>query len=135
LKIDTNAPYLPIFLLLCLFGFIDNLVVGATLRKEVASLLAPIAELIIALHNCLPNDIEPWLMRAQCQHDEISVGAIDAVPCVGVVVGFCSLLADEVEDFVFALARNTCIRKYHRQMLPQWMIIQTLVDVVLQGDG
>lgn len=45
-------------------------------------------------------------MRAQAQHDEVGVQAVETVARVDVVVGPAALVTDELHDFVLALARN-----------------------------
>lgn len=55
------------------------------------------------------------------------------MPSIGVVVGEVPLLADVLQHLVFTLSGNGCIRKYHYEVLPQGVVVQALVDVVLQS--
>ena len=71
-------------------------------------------------------------MRGETKHDQISVGSVDAVPCVCIVALLGPLRANEVEDFVLALSRHKGVRKHHSKAGPLWISVAPLEDVRLQ---
>ena len=73
----------------------------------------------------LADDREVRLVRQQAQHDQISVGAVEAVSCIGIVVGFATKVADVVEHLVLALTWHSSVGEHTRlQVLVKWVCIQ-----------
>ena len=73
----------------------------------------------------LADDREVRLVRQQAQHDQISVGAVEAVSCIWVVVGSATKVADVVEHLVLALTWHSSVGEHTRlQVLVKWVCIQ-----------
>ena len=62
-------------------------------------------------------------MRGQPEHDQIGVGAPDAVVRVGVVRGRVPLFPDVVDDFVLALSRHRSVREDYVQIMPSRILV------------
>ena len=73
-----------------------------TTTPLLTDLCADLARLGLVGLELLPDDGEVWLVRRQTQHDEIGVGAAQAVMRVRVVVGLRALTPDVVHDLVLA---------------------------------
>ena len=73
----------------------------------------------------LADDREVRLVCQQTQHDQISVGAVEAVSCIWVVVGSATKVADVVEHLVLALTWHSSVGEHARlQVLVKWVSIQ-----------
>lgn len=73
----------------------------------------------------LADDREVRLVCQQTQHDQISVGAVEAVSCIWVVVGSATKVADVVKHLVLALTWHSSVGEHTRlQVLVKWVCIQ-----------
>jgi len=68
-------------------------------------------------------------MSGQCKHDKISIGSINTVALVGIVVGGASFLSDEFHDLVLALTWAVGIRKDDSEILPHFIAGKSFPDV------
>lgn len=68
----------------------------STIREEMPPLLASGTELVLFLHDSFSDNIEPWFMSAQAQHDQVSIGPVQTVSRVWVVAHLWSLVSDEL---------------------------------------
>ena len=59
----------------------------------------------------LPQDGEVRLVCGQAQHDEVSVGPVETVMGVGIVVGLAPLTTDEIHDLVLTLTGDIGVRQ------------------------
>jgi hypothetical protein len=70
----------------------------------VALLFALIAGFVFHLHHTLTQNVEMSFVSAKAQHDQVSVGTIQAVTHVGIVRGLGTLTSDKIENFMFSFS-------------------------------
>ena len=67
-------------------------------------LVADRAEFVLVGDYSFSNNVEVRLVGAESQHNQVGVGAVDAVAGVGVVPVLGTLGADELENFMFSFS-------------------------------
>lgn len=87
----------------------------------------------LALRHSLSQDIEVRIVRCQAQHDQISIGTMDTVRRVRIVVVLGALRSNKVEDLVLAFAGHESIREYNLKILPFDVGVQAFHNVQLDG--
>ena len=106
-----------------------------TLEDPMPFLPALIADEVLRVRESLPEDVEVGFVGAEAEHDEVSVGTVDAVRRVGVVRWLGSLRAYEVENFVFAFTWNKGIAEQDDEVFPKRVGVHLLNDVKLERLG
>lgn len=94
-----------------------------------AFLLAVGAKFVIRSDDDFSDYVKLRLMSSKTEHDKIGIGTINTVRLIRRIFGRAALLTNIVHDLMFALSWAVGIRKYHDEILPQWMVLQSILDV------
>ena len=86
-------------------------VTGTLVLHTLTNLSAYLARPRLSRFKLLPEDGEVGLVSGQTQHDEVSVGPVETVVGVWVVVGLAPLTTNEIHDLVLTLTGDISVRQ------------------------
>ena len=77
----------------------------------------------IIINELLSENKKVWLVGCQREENQVSVGAVYAVRCVGVVVLIVSLASNEVQNLVFPFSGHRVIAEQNLKGFPLRIVL------------
>ena len=77
----------------------------------------------------LSDDSEVGLVGEKREHNEVGIGSVEAMSCIGVIIWLSSELTDVIQHFVLSFSWDGSIGEHYRlEIFVQWVSIDFILD-------